>query len=154
MDHAGLIRVGREDPRSPEAAALVGALDAYLGGLYPPQSNRLLDVARLAADDVRFLVARREGAAVGCVALRLDPAGWGEVKRLYVRPEARGGVGRALMDRLEAEARAAGLSALRLETGVRQPEAIGLLKAVGFRERGRFDPYSDDPLSLFMEKAL
>jgi len=70
---------------------LLAALDAYLESLYPPESNHILDVDTLCAPNVRFFVARRRGKAVGCGALRIDSAGYGEVKRMFVHPEARGG---------------------------------------------------------------
>jgi putative acetyltransferase len=56
---------------------------------------------------------------------------------------------------LEGEARAHGLSVVRLETGTRQPEALGLYRALGYTDRGPFGEYpTDDPLSVFMEKLL
>jgi putative acetyltransferase len=108
---------------------------------------------------VRFFVARLDGLAVGCggVALFDDYA---EVKRMYTRPAARGrGVGKALLRRIEDEARGANKSVLRLETGTYQREAIRLYKRMGFRPRGPFGPYAMMPAcnietSLFFEKAL
>jgi putative acetyltransferase len=92
---------------------------------------------------------------MGCVALRVDAGGYGEVKRLYVSPRARGlGLGRRLLTALDAEARREGLGRLRLETGIHQPEALGLFRAVGFTEIGPFGEYGPDPLSVFLEKLL
>ncbi|MEK0084826.1 GNAT family N-acetyltransferase [Benzoatithermus flavus] len=143
-----------EPPHQPEVARLIEALDDYLGSLYPAESNHLLDLDALAAPDVRFFVARIAGRAVGCAALRLA-ADYGELKRMFVLPEARGRqVGRRLLARIEAELLAHGLGILRLETGGRQPEALGLYRAAGFAERGPFGDYPDDPLSIFMEKRL
>ncbi|WP_029010127.1 GNAT family N-acetyltransferase, partial [Azospirillum halopraeferens] len=114
----------------------------------------LLDPATLAAPDVRFFVARRDGTAVGCGALRVDDAaGYGEVKRMYVHPNARGaGIGRRLLARLEAQAAAEGLASVCLETGTEQPEALALYRAAGFRERGPFGGYPASPSSVFLEK--
>ena len=149
------VRINPESPRQSDIVRLVEELDAYLGALYPAESNHLLDVESLAQPDIRFLVARREGEALGCIALRVDPAGWGEVKRLYVSPRARGlGLGRRLLGALEAQAQRERLSLLRLETGIHQPEALGLFRAAGFREVPAFGAYAPDPLSVFMEKAL
>ena len=105
---------------------------------------------------MRFLVARRAGEALGCGALRIDAEGsYGEVKRMFVLPRARRlKLGRRILDRLEAEARREGLGCLRLETGIHQPEALGLYRAAGFVERGPFGEYGPDPLSVFMEKRL
>jgi putative acetyltransferase len=140
------------DPRDAAVRPLLAALDAYLGTLYPPESNHILDIERLAQPDIRFFVASLAGVALGCAALRLH-AEYGEVKRLYVDPAARGlGLGRQLLARLEATACELGLPLLRLETGIHQPEAIGLFRAAGFVERGPFGAYGPDPLSLFMQK--
>ncbi len=130
-------------------------LDAYFGALYPAESNHLMDIDALARPDVRFLVARDPGGqAIGCGAV-VERGGYGEVKRMYVAPSARGqGVGAALMERLERDARAAGIALLRLELGISQPEASGLYASRGFVSIGPFGDYQPDPLSLFMEKKL
>jgi len=85
---------------------------------------------------------------------------YAEVKRMYTRRVARGrGVAKALLRRIEEEAREAGKLVLRLETGTRQHEAIGLYERMGFRPRGPFGPYAAMPAqnietSLFFEKIL
>jgi GNAT superfamily N-acetyltransferase len=85
---------------------------------------------------------------------RIEP-GVGEIKRMYVCPAARGlGIGRAVLDALEAEARALGLTRLVLETGVRQPEAIALYERVGYARIAAFGEYVDSPLSVCMGKDL
>jgi len=148
------IMLAIESPRQPEVQRMLEALDAYQSTLYPPESNHFLDVEGLAAPNVRFIVARRGGVAVGCGALRID-VGYGELKRMYVVPAARGHrLGRLILDRIEAEARRAGLLCLRLETGIHQPEALALYRAAGYAEREAFGEYAADPLSVFMEKIL
>jgi GNAT superfamily N-acetyltransferase len=73
---------------------------------------------------------------------------------MYVSPEERGrGVGRALLEALESEALALGLSCLVLETGVRQSEATALYRRAGFREIPPFGEYLGSPLSLCMAKC-
>jgi putative acetyltransferase len=147
--------VAQESPRQPAVVELIAELDAYLGGLYPAESNHLLDIEALAAPDMRFFVARTDGRAVGCGALRVDREGWGEVKRIYVHPAARGDrVGVLLLERVESTARREGLTHLRLETGIHQPEALGLFRRAGFVERAPFADYRIDPLSVYMEKTL
>lgn len=144
-----------ESPRQPDVERLLETLDAYQSALYPAESNHLLDVEALAAPGIRFFVARRDGRAVGCGALRIDAAGYGELKRMFVSPEARGlKLGRRILDRIEEEARREGLAWLRLETGIHQPEALGLYRSAGYAERGVFGEYKPDPLSVFMEKSL
>jgi putative acetyltransferase len=149
------VSITLESPLRSDVARLIGELDAYLMALYPAESNHLLDVETLAAPDVRFFVARRGADAVGCGALRIDPERYGEVKRMFVLPAARGlRLGARILRALEDQARREGLRCLRLETGIHQPEAIGLYRAAGFVERPPFGAYPADPLSLFMEKTL
>ena len=149
------LTIALESPRQADVVPLIEALDAYLSGLYPAESNHLLDLEALSAPDLRFLVARRGAEVLGCGALRVDPSGYGEVKRMFVPPAARGlGIGRRLLERIEQEARAEGLGWLRLETGIHQPEALALYRSSGFRDRGPFGEYREDPLSAFLEKEL
>jgi GNAT superfamily N-acetyltransferase len=96
-----------------------------------------------AADISVVLVARDDdGAALGCGALRALGGGIAEVKRMYVAPSARGGgVAKAVLAGLEDAARDRGWTTLRLETGPRQPEAIGLYSRAGYRPIGAFGGY-------------
>lgn len=150
-----MIAIAPEDPDQAEVAALLAASDAYMAALYPAESNHLLDLAALRRPEVRFLVARVDGRALGCGAVVGSGEGWDEVKRMFVAPEGRGlGLGRRLLEELEHAARARGARALRLETGGKQPEALALYRSAGFVEIGPFGDYRPDPLSLFMEKRL
>jgi putative acetyltransferase len=96
---------------------------------------------------------------VGCGGVAIFD-GYAEIKRMYTRPAARGrGVAKALLRKIEEEARGAGKSVVRLETGNYQQEAIGLYERMGFQPRGPFGPYAAMPAhnietSLFFEKAL
>jgi carbonic anhydrase len=105
------------------------------------------------ASDGLFLTRVRERAA-GCVALRPLAPGEAEMKRLYVRPEYRGGgLGRALAGAAIAAARSAGCTKLLLDTLPSMREAIALYRSLGFRERG---PYSAKPTpgAIFFELNL
>lgn len=150
------VHIGMESPRSAEARKLIDDLDSYQTALYPAESNHLLEIDSLCADDVRFLVARRAGAAVGCGALLVHIGQrYGEIKRMFVRPEMRGlTIGQRILFALESCARREGLTHVRLETGVEQPEAIRLYTRAGYHECGAFGSYKPDPLSIFMEKSL
>ena len=144
-----------ETPDQPEVHALLQASDAYMAHLYPAESNHMLDVKELCRPEVTFIVARIGGQAVGCGAIVESAHGWAEIKRMFVAPAARGHkLGRRLLQELEAIAANKGVALLRLETGIRQPEALGLYRAMGFIEIAPFGPYRPDPLSLFMEKSL
>jgi putative acetyltransferase len=151
----GDVAIALESPRRTDVMRLIEELDAYQTSLYPAESNHLLDVDALASPSVRFFVARRDGEALACGALRIDGAGYGEIKRMYVSPSARGAqIGRRILRVLEEEARREGLGCLRLETGIHQAAAIALYRAEGYAERGPFGEYTPDPLSLFLEKKL
>ena len=91
-------------------------------------------------------------AAVAIRRLGDDEA---EIKRMYVLPALRGrGIGGALLDALEAEARALGVRRLLLETGERQPEALALYRRAGFVVIEPYGEYVDSPLSVCMAKTL
>jgi putative acetyltransferase len=144
-----------ESPNQPEVIALLDKLDAYCGELYPAESNHLMDIASLMLPGVVFLVARdAAGRAGGCGAL-VERNGYGEVKRMFVDPSLRGqGTGIKLLAEITRRASAAGMASLKLETGIHQPEAIGLYRRAGFVDCGPFGDYQPDPLSLFMERPL
>jgi putative acetyltransferase len=138
---------------------LIGELDAILSAEYPPEQRHGLALDAIFAPHVSFFLAELDGAPVGCggVALFGDFA---EVKRMYVRDAARGqGVAQAVLARLEAEARAAGLARLCLETGTVQHAAMRLYERAGFKTCGPFGDYRAMPpealtTSVFYEKSL
>jgi putative acetyltransferase len=147
--------IAREPPRQPELGALMADNDALYAALYPAELVFTLDVGELEQPEVAFYVARVDGRAVGYGAIVGRGADWAEIKRMYVDPAARGrGLGKLILDSLEAHARRVGVRVLRLETGNRQPAAIGLYRAAGYVERGAFGDYPADPTCVFMEKTL
>ncbi|MFB2553284.1 GNAT family N-acetyltransferase [Ensifer soli] len=149
------VTIDREPPRQPGVIALLAQSDAYAQSLYPPESNHLVDLDALETPAVSVFVARRDGAVVGCCALVAAGDGTAEIKRMFVDPAARGlKIGRRLLERIEEEGRALAIHAIRLETGIYQPEAIALYRGAGFAEIEPFGDYRPDPLSLFMEKPL
>jgi len=102
-----------------------------------------------------LLIARRGDHAAGCIALRKLRTGICEMKRLYVRPDDRGrGLGRMLVERLIAEARAHGYELMRLDTiESAMKDAVELYRRMGFKE---IAPYSTIPIesALWMELLL
>ncbi len=151
-----MYEIALENPDQRDVIKLLELSDAYHAELYPAESNHLLDVSELKSDQAHFFVARKteDNSVVGCGAIVSYPE-YGELKRMFVLPETRGtGLGRELLMVLELAANQFGLPRLRLETGVSQPEAIGLYRSAGFEEIGPFGDYELDPLSLFMEKEL
>jgi putative acetyltransferase len=151
------VTVRRFDILSPEALSFIEALNAELLTRYPESgaTHFRLDPDEVADGRGAFLIASRSGRPVGCGAVRRVDPHTGELKRMYVRPEERGrGVGRALLDALEAEARSLRLGRLVLETGVRQTEAIALYRRAGFSDIPPFGEYVASPLSMCMSKEL
>lgn len=149
------IMIERETPDQPEVRGFFAASEAYMAELYPAESNHFIDVAALLRPDVVFLVARLNAAAVGCGAVVPAADGTGEIKRMWVDPGCRGQrLGAKILNALVAAGRAAGLTALQLETGISQPEALGLYRKAGFVDRGSFGGYVADPLSVFMQLDL
>jgi putative acetyltransferase len=144
-------------PDSPGARRLMALSDAYMTALYPPQSNHLESIEALLLPNVCFMGINDGGELVACGAFKLmeDDLAYGEIKRMFVLPEQRGkGYARQMMVALETELRARGVIIARLETGILQPEALGLYHALGYRDRGPYGSYIADPLSVFMEKQL
>jgi putative acetyltransferase len=149
------LRIALEPARQPEVIQLIADLDAYQKPLYPPESHYGIDLDALSKPEVIFAVAREGGHAVGCAAVVLDLLNQGEIKRMYVAQAARGtGAARGLLDLLQAEALQRSCRVLRLETGIHQHEAIHFYQRMGFTRCGRFGSYPEDPLSVFMVKAL
>ena len=149
------ISIGLEDPRQADIRRMIAEADAMMQALYPAESNHLVDVDALAGPDAVFLTARRDRALLGSIAFRIIAPSHAEMKRLFVQREARGiGLGRRLVEALEKAARLRNIDRISLETGVRQPEAIGLYRTSGYQECTPFGSYKSDPLSLFVTKRL
>ncbi len=142
------------DPHHPEATALLQASHALMQELFPPEDNFFLEIDDLCAPEISFFVAREAGRILGTAALA-DKGEYGEVKSMFVAPEARGkGVGEALLARLETTARAKGLRAMKLETGNLLHAAHRLYERAGFTRCAPFGDYPDAASSIFMEKPL
>jgi putative acetyltransferase len=147
------------DGPTDDVKLLIGELDAELGAAYAPENRHGLSLARIFQPGVLFFVARLEDEPVGCGGVALCD-GFAEVKRMYVRPHARGrGVARAILSRLEDEARTRGQARLTLETGDAQHAAIRVYERAGFTRCTAFGPYASmSPhairTSVFFEKRL
>jgi putative acetyltransferase len=147
--------ISAESPDTADARALIAELDAYLIPLYPPASHHGYPVEKLIAEGVEFFVVRVDGTAAGCGAVKFFPDGYAELKRMYVRHAFRGqGLGKIIIEYLEAFILQKGIRTVRLETGVLQAEAIGLYERMGYKQVEPFGEYLPDPLSFFYEKRL
>ena len=144
-----------EPPDTPDALMLIAELEGHLVALYPSESRHGYSVEKLLREGVAFFVMREDGVATGCGGVQLFGTEYGELKRMYVRPQFRGlGLGRFMLNRLADYVRQQGVGVLRLETGIYQKEAIALYEGFGFQRIPPFGAYVDDPLSLFLEKRI
>ena len=148
------IVIAETNPFDPDAVALIDLSEAEQVGLYPAELVFTFSPQQLIDTGATFLVARRDGTPVGCGAIA-PCDGYGELKRIFTVPEARGtGVAGAMVKALEATARATGLTLLRLETGEDSPDAVALYTKHGYARCGIFGDYPENPHSVFMEKRL
>ncbi len=123
----------------------------------PPESIHMMDRAGLAASDIAFYVLRDAGQPLAMGAVKVIEPGHGEIKSMHVLDEARGrGLARGMVDYLIAEAERMGLSRLSLETGAQDSFAAAraLYRAAGFVDCAPFIGYREDPMSVFMSRAV
>jgi putative acetyltransferase len=153
-----MIVIEIDSPVSPDAAALLSEFGEDLKRRYTDFSND--GYANFRPSEVQqprsaFLIARSESGAVGCGALRPIDEQTAEIKRLFVRPEARGqGVATQILEKLEAVARDYDYDVIRLETGIRQPEAMALFGSAGFYRIPKYGEYANNPVSACFEKRI
>ena len=134
---------------------LVAALLDELRAIYGDEDEDAPSPDDLAPPKGLFFVASRDGEPLGCGGIKQFSDGIGEVKRMYVVPGARrSGVARAVLAEVEAEARRRGYRELRLETGLKQPEAIALYQSAGFELIPCWGIYAQLPLSRCFAKRL
>lgn len=152
--HSPRITIEAADPVGDEARGLIAALCAEMGERYgaPPSP---FSPTEAAAPRTVFLIARRDGQPVGCAALRRFEDDIAEIKRMYVAPAGRRqGIARSLLIELHRQAGAFQYRVIRLETGIRQPEAQRLYESLGYERIPAFGPYRGNPTSVCYERPL
>ncbi|MGI6853105.1 GNAT family N-acetyltransferase [Mesorhizobium sp. 1B3] len=149
------IAVTAESPLQDDIRALIDELNAALLELTPPEFCFHMTVEEMAEPDTTVFVARDDGEAVACGALKRHQDSIGEVKRMYTRPSHRGRkIGAAIVTRIEDLARAESLTRLVLETGDRHPAAWAVYERAGFTRCGPVLDYPASQWSVFYEKPL
>lgn len=147
----------REKYDAPASRALADALEAELLGRYDgvAGSGGLPDPSVFEPPNGTFLVGWEDGEPVACGGVGRYDESTAEIRRMYVRPAARGrGLSRRVLEGLEEEARRLGYALVRLETGNLQVEAIGLYVSAGYGPIERYGPFADDERSVCFEKRL
>ena len=154
---ATLVGIDVEDPRHPDAVhcftRYAKELDARFAGGFDAGISISANPEELTPPAGYCVVARLRGLPIGCGALKLHGAAPAELKRMWVDPSSRGlGVGRRLLESLEALARENGVRVLHLETNRALKEAMELYRSAGFAEVA---PFNDEPYAHhWFEKAL
>jgi len=150
----------RIQPDDLTGSQILALLQLHLDDMHrwsPPESVHAMRAERLRQPDVTFFAAWDGEVLAGCGAIKHLDAAHGELKSMRAAPAYRSqGVGRAILDRLLAEARARGYKRVSLETGRPEPfhAAQRLYRANGFVECVPFGDYVSDPFSLCMTKEL
>jgi GNAT superfamily N-acetyltransferase len=138
-----MITIAQEDPRSPDVQRLLSAFVDEVKKRYdsPPADVGFFDPELVAVPRSIFLVPMDENVV--------------EVKRMFVAPEERGhGIATQILDELEHLARKFDYDAMRLETGVKQPESIALYGKAGFYRIPNFPPFEADSSAVCFEKRI
>lgn len=149
------ITVSIESPLTKEIEYLISELNTVLHALTPPEHCYHLTVQQMANPDTTLFVARDNGSAVACGALRRHSGRVGEIKRMFTRPNHQGrGIGGRIVAEIERLARAEGLEQLVLETGDRHPAAWRVYERAGFRRCGPVLDYPESRWSIFYAKPL
>lgn len=148
------ILIKQVDPTQAVVADLIHQLDEYQESMYPPESNHLDSIEELSKTNVNFLAAFADSEICGIGAVKILND-FGELKRLYVPEKYRGkGIAKEIVKELENCLVKRSIFTARLETGIHQHEAIDLYKKLGYSETVPFGEYTEDPLSVFMEKKI
>ena len=147
--------ITREPANTLDAQLLIAELEAILSPHYPDESRHGYNVDKLINEGVAFFVIRVDSTPAGCGGVQVVGTEYGELKRMYVRPQFRGmGLAKMMLDQLTTYTKGQKVGVLRLETGIYQHEAIGLYEKWGFYKIPPFGPYKLDPNSLFYEKLI
>jgi putative acetyltransferase len=147
-----------ETPLQDDVRNMVEHLNAYLKPLSPPEFQFQMTADQMANSDTTLFVVRNEaGQSVGMGAVKVEDTQLGEVKRMYVNPALRNqGIGRQILEAVEAKAKEIGLTWLKLETGATGgfEAAWRVYELAGFTQCGAYLDYPDSGYSRFYEKKL
>ena len=152
-----MFEICRDDLSGEATRALLSLHLAGMRASSPPEFVFALDLSGLLSPGITVWTVRNNGTVVGIGALRALPDGTGELKSMRTHPDhLRRGVAAALLDRLIAEARGLGLTALSLETGsgLAFEPALSLYRSRGFVDGEPFGDYERSPFNRFLHLPL
>jgi GNAT superfamily N-acetyltransferase len=140
----------------PDGARLIAEFVAEISSRYPgwtPSAGPSAEPHEFVPPAGRFVVASIDGLPVGCGGYTRIGDHAAEIKRVYVRPDGRGGgVARAMLEHLESAARDAGYAFVRLDTGDQQPDALALFDSGGYTRIADYN--GNEFASYWFEKRL
>lgn len=151
------VTISLDDPLSAQARALLERHHAFTKANSPQGSCYAFNAEELAAPDVTFWTARRDGQLVGCIALCHRSDEFVELKSLHVLDTERGsGLGALLVRHVIEAARAGGYSTMGLESGTSEGFAPSrrLYERLGFEHGPAFPPYQDETFSYCMTRKV
>lgn len=149
-----LIAIVRSTPSDELFRRLVRELDADLRTRYGKDQDKY-DAFNIIDTQARVALAMEGQTPIGCGCWREMEHEVVEMKRMYVQPAFRGkGIAKLILNELEAWASEEGYKLARLETAIRQPEAIALYTKQNYQRIPNYGPYKNMPESICMEKAL
>ena len=149
------LSIAIESPLQDEVRALISELNTYLLSMAPPEFCYHMTVEEMAEAPTTVWIAREDGRAVGCGAIRRHGREIAEVKRMYTLPAMQGrGIGKAILDRIIARAIEERFSELVLETGDGLHAAWAIYEKAGFTRCGPVLDYPPSPFSIFYRKQL
>jgi len=155
MEPSMAITIAVESPLQDDVRVLVASLNEYLLKLTPPEFVFHLTVEQMAVPDVTVWVARDNGRAIGCGALKRHGSRIAEVKRMFTHEDYRGqGIGRRILGEILNAAANEGIEEVVLETGDQHPAAWAIYEKAGFSRCGPVLDYPDSEYSIFYHKQL
>ena len=149
------LRFDVSDPASATATELLRLFKEDVNQRYPDELVRDIDIDDFVSVGGVFVVVHMDDEIAGCGAFYPLNKKNVELKRMYIKPPyRRRGLSRQMLAHLEDIARQQGFESMMLETGRRQPEAIGLYLSEAYHEIDPFGSYVNDPNSICFEKPL
>jgi GNAT superfamily N-acetyltransferase len=151
------VEIRQVDPEDPDAlhcvAEYVAELNRRSARGFDPSMGATALPHEVLPPAGQFFVAYLHGQPVGCGAVKHHADAPAEIKRMWIAPQARGrGLGRRLLETLEASALAGGAEVAHIETSAVLTEALGLYRSAGWVE---VPPFNEEPFAdHWMEKRL
>ena len=150
-----MIILKRTRYNDPHFESLIVDLDKEFWLRYPATQQNFAPHNKV-DDNARVVVAYSESTPVGCGCFRpMNEQAVLEIKRMFVIPQFRGrGIARMILNELETWGSEEGFTQAKLETGNKQPEAIAVYNAAGYKEIPNYPPYTEIADSICMAKIL